>query len=143
MVLLRLFNEAKPLENLGTITQANLVWLCFGGSFCGGLGLLVLFSTLFLGASARELLRVAHEIEREGITAPGVIIDKWIDKGGEFTAHFVGYRFSHRGDQWVGRDVVKPTIYKKLQIGDNLAICFLPRNPRVSRIELGKTTEGP
>jgi len=132
--LVWLFNKAKPLENLWTGTQANLTELCIKGSIVAGWGLLFLFSTLVLYTSAREQLRIASELEREGITAPGAIIDKWTARG-EGTSYFVGYRFNYMGNTWVGRDIVKSSSYNQLQIGDSVVIYFLPRNPRVSRTE--------
>ena len=98
-----------------------------------GLTFFILGSQLFI---AVEELRIAKELEREGIKVMGVIIDKWeayVEWGSLF---YAGYRFSYMDSLWVGQtSIATLSAYNKLQTEDSVTIRFLPRDPCISRIE--------
>ena len=120
------FDEEKYFEHLWTNPDAHLI-LGLALGICG------LIITGILIAQTREQLRIARELEQKIITAPGMITDKWVDESGETCC--VGYQFSYMGSMWVGKKQTLRTEYDKRQIGDSVAIRFLPHNPSISRIQ--------
>lgn len=87
-------------------------------------------------------LQLAHELKRNGVTAQGFILDKWevkkMGEGGENDFYYlynIGYQFIVDGRFWFGSNEVTKPLYDKLQIGNNIAIRFLPRDPNISLLE--------
>ncbi len=129
-----LFRAAQPLDKLWTSFPAHQTNLGLQAFAVGCWGLLVLVSTIILCASMQKPLQLAKEIERDGMTVRGEVIDKWT-WGGDVTAYCVGYRFTYLGTTWVGRDTIRASLFKRLKIGNSIAIRFLPRDLRISRVE--------
>jgi len=122
------FDAKKYFEHLWTNPDAYLILgLGFGLGICG------LIISGILIAIIQEQLRIATELDREIITALGMITDKWVNESGE--ACSIGYQFSYMGSLWVGTKQTLRTEYDQRQIGDSVKIRFLPLNPSISRIQ--------
>ncbi len=132
--LVHVLDQVQPLDKLWSSSSAIRTEIGIDAIAVGGWGLLVLVSTLILPASAQAQLRLANEIDRDGVTVQGEIVDKWTFESEE-TAYCVGYYFTYLNTTRVGRDTIKSSLFKKLRIGNNVPIRLLPRDPMISRVE--------
>lgn len=93
-----------------------------------------LFITAMLLKHAREILRIAQQLEREGVTASGMIVDKWLQESGAGTRCHLVFCFSYMNNIWIGEQLAISAPYQQLQVGDCVTTRFLHHNPRISRI---------
>jgi hypothetical protein len=106
------------------------LWL--GTAIFGLIGLIL----LILVAKLFKELRLARELDRDGVTAAGVVKDKWVsvddsDPENTSTYHYVSYQF---GDQTYRQD--NQAAYEHLEIGSPVTVRYLPRDRNIARLEL-------
>lgn len=120
-------NEGISLGNLWANFDSHPVFFLVYGIFGA-------FITVSLIAGHQDVMRIASELELQGITIKGVIIDRWVESEGEGGCYFVGYQFSYMDSIFAGKQRAASYPYNKLQIGDSVEIRFLPRNPLISLV---------
>lgn len=89
---------------------------------------------LVLAVLAFRDLRLAREMDRSGEIIEGVIVGKrsTTDSEGDRTRYLV-YEF---GEGYGAEQQVGAAVYRQLEIGDKVEVCYLPRDPNVSRMEI-------
>ncbi len=149
-------NLGRPTQKAVRTQQTLLIWLLLWGSI--GLGLLYSSTKLAIDTNSFQAgsvvlvvmgflilalmparyikeLKIAKELERDGMSTSGKITDKWIKKhrGKGTTKHyFVAYQF---GDDYSAAQRTNSTIYKKLEVGDVVTIRYISSDPSRSRMD--------
>ncbi|MBT3389494.1 MAG: hypothetical protein HN413_03710 [Chloroflexi bacterium] len=149
-------NLDRPTQKAVRTQQALLFWLLPWGLI--GLGLLYSRTKLAIDTNGFQVgsvilaamgflilaimparyikeLKIAKELERDGVSTSGKITDKWIKKHrgkGTTKYYFVAYQF---GDDYGVAQRVDSAIYKKLKVGDVVTVRYLSSDPRRSRMD--------
>jgi hypothetical protein len=102
--------------------------------------------SVFLATGLWELAG-ALRLRREGQTVDAVVVNKDIRrvsrKGRSKAEHTLRYRFQAAGAVAVGQAVVSADEWERRQVGDRLAVRYLPAAPDVNRVADGKELESP
>jgi hypothetical protein len=101
----------------------------WGNAVMSLIGLLL----LAFAVPAFKSLRQARELDTSGDFVQGVVSGKHskTDSDGDRT-RFIVYQF---GEGYGAVQKVSSSVYRQLQVGDGVQVCFLPRDPNVSRME--------
>lgn len=78
---------------------------------------------------------VARELDRDGVLAEGVVLEKWVKRDSDDDTRdcYVAYQF---GDQHGAVQKVSSKTYRILQLGDTVDVRYLRRDPKLSRMEV-------
>ncbi|WP_020483026.1 hypothetical protein [Methylomonas sp. MK1] len=123
-LLFNQFNQTEELESPRTLIDAGLAVVLGIGLFWG------LLSRKLI-AYAQQLVVNAAELANDGVLENGLIVDIWQPDADIEQGLFVAYRFEYQDCIWIGQHPVKQQPYGNLQIGDDIVVRLLPRNPRV------------
>ncbi len=121
-------NEGISLKNFASNFEAYkpIILLVF-------IFTVILVVSAFAGTS--HGLRIAEELRADGITVPGVVVDKWTESHENGESYYVAYQVNYMDNIWIGKtsfDILTPSQYDRLQAGDSVDIFFLPRDPAIS-----------
>lgn len=122
-----LFNQFNQTEESGSLwaqTNTGLVVVL-------GIGLLGILLCRKLIAYAQQLVLNAAELANDGVLENGLVVDLWQPDADIEHGLFIAYRFEYQDCIWIGQHLVTQQPYGNLQIGDEIAVRLLPRNPRV------------
>lgn len=123
------------IAGLGTLAYGVLKAIDTGlSNWVGVVMPLVGLFLLVLAVLAFRDLRLAREMDSSGEITEGVIVGKrsTTDSEGDRT-RYLAYEF---GEGFGAEQQVGAAVYRQLEIGDTVEVCYLPRDPNVSRMEI-------
>jgi hypothetical protein len=121
LVYQRNLREAQLLFNEGVTATANWPVILLGGG-----GLLCMSLSWFPFKKYRE----ARVLDREGVTTTTLLLACFEDSNDDGTSYYVVYELPRLGSIC---HTVAYKIFKRVNIGDNITIIYLPNNPRIFR----------
>ncbi len=125
-----LFNQFNQTEESGSLwaqTNTRLVVVL-------GIGLLGILLSRKLIAYAQQIVLSAAELANHGVLVTAQIVDRWQHNMDVKHSEFIAYRFEYQDSIWIGEQLATQQPYSDLQIGDDVVVRFLPRNPRVCEL---------
>jgi hypothetical protein len=91
-------------------------------------GLPSLIALLWLFTRYRRVAR----LDEEGMTATAEVLGMYEDSGGDSTSYYIAYQLP--GGQPF-RQSVGASVYRRLQVGGQVTVRYLPDDPSVFRLE--------
>ena len=105
-----------------------------------GLILCLVFGAMILRSI--KWWKLANELDRDGLITRATIIALWQERNlskaflRQRETHYVLYAFEILDQQqFAANQSVRVPIYKQLQVGSQVRVRFLPKNPNISRME--------
>jgi hypothetical protein len=93
----------------------------------GSIGFLMLH-----GRSGLKLIRLARELDRDGMITHGTVVDKLRARSKDEIHYDILYQYGDRHRAW---QKVSPDVYDSLSTGDTVKVRCLLRDPKYSRME--------
>ena len=83
--------------------------------------------------SALRLIRLARELDRDGMTTQGTVVDKLESRSEDRELHCdILYEYGESYQVW---QKVSRKAFESLSVGDKITVRYLLRDPRYSRLE--------
>jgi hypothetical protein len=128
-MLAKQFNQTKQLEILWMPTDGSLAVVL-------GIGLFGILVSRALITHAQQWVLTAAELANDGVLVSGAVIDLRQADVRSKDGVFIVFRFDYQGDCWIGEQWTHQQTNDDVQIGEDIVVRMLPKNPRVCALLL-------